>query len=104
MTLTVQQPGDPSWVAPGPGQLEKFDRILELRAAAARRYDDLLDNLGGIEGPSQDDAEHRRSWFVYVVRLDPDLDRDAVMAALRREGVATGLIGITGPGRTLWQT
>jgi perosamine synthetase len=26
---------------------------------------------------------------VYVVRLAPELDRDAVMAALRRDGVAT---------------
>jgi perosamine synthetase len=73
----------------GIAQLEKLDRILELRAAAARRYDDFLDDLGGIEGPPPDDAKHRRSWFVYVVRLDPDSDRDAVMAALRAEGVAT---------------
>ena len=73
----------------GIAQLEKLDRILELRAAAARRYDDLLDDLGGIEGLPPDDARHRRSWFVYVVKLDPDLDRDAVIAALRREGVAT---------------
>src|SRR5207249_3269105 len=64
----------------GIAQLEKLDRILELRAAAARRYDEFLDNLGGIEGPPPDDAEHRRSWFVYVVKLDSVLDRDAVMA------------------------
>ena len=73
----------------GIAQLEKLDRILELRAAAARRYDELLDELGGIEGPAPDDSAHRRSWFVYVVKLDPDLDRDGVMAALRREGVST---------------
>jgi perosamine synthetase len=73
----------------GIAQLEKLDRILELRAAAARRYDELLAELGGVEGPPPDNAEHRRSWFVYVVKLDPDLDRDAVMAALRREGVST---------------
>jgi perosamine synthetase len=73
----------------GIAQLEKFDRIMELRAAAARRYDEYLGDLGGVEGLSRDDAEHRRSWFVYVVKLDPDLDRDAVIAALRRGGVAT---------------
>ena len=73
----------------GIAQLEKLDRILELRAAAAGRYDELLAEVGGVEGPPPDNAEHRRSWFVYVVRLDPDLDRDAVMAALRNEGVAT---------------
>src|SRR5262249_35957154 len=73
----------------GIAQLEKLDRILELRAAAARRYDELLAELGGGEGPPPDNAEHRRSWFVYVVKLDADLDRDGVMAALRREGVST---------------
>ena len=73
----------------GIAQLEKLDRILELRAAAARRYDELLDELGGIEAPTPDDSAHRRSWFVYVVKLDPDLDRDGVMSALRREGVST---------------
>jgi perosamine synthetase len=73
----------------GLAQLEKLDRILELRAAAARRYAELLSGLDGIEAPAADDADHRRSWFVYVVKLDAALDRAAVMDALRREGVAT---------------
>jgi dTDP-4-amino-4,6-dideoxygalactose transaminase len=73
----------------GIAQLEKLDRILELRAAAARRYDDLLSGLGSVDTPSSDDADHRRSWFVYVVELAPDLDRDRVMDELRSRGVAT---------------
>jgi len=72
----------------GIAQLEKLDRILELRAAAARRYDDLLSGLGSVETPSPDTADHRRSWFVYVVKLAPDLDRTRVMEELRRKGVA----------------
>jgi perosamine synthetase len=73
----------------GIAQLEKLDRILELRAAAARRYDDLLSGLGSVDTPSPDDADHRRSWFVYVVELAPDSDRDRVMDELRGRGVAT---------------
>jgi perosamine synthetase len=73
----------------GLGQLEKLDRILELRGEAARRYGDLLAGLEGIEAPAADDTDHRRSWFVYVVKLEEELDRSAVMGALRREGVAT---------------
>ena len=73
----------------GLAQLEKLDRILELRAAAARRYRELLEDIAGVETPAPDDADHRRSWFVYVVKLDPALDREAVMAALQREGIAT---------------
>ena len=73
----------------GLAQLEKLDRILELRAAAAQRYDDLLGDLPGVEPPAADDADHARSWFVYVVKLDPALDRSAVMGSLRADGVAT---------------
>ena len=73
----------------GLAQLEKLDRILELREAAARRYGELLEGLVGVEVPSAADADHKRSWFVYVVKLDTELDRAAVMDALRREGVAT---------------
>ena len=73
----------------GVAQLEKLDRILELRAAAARRYGELLADLDGVETPAPDDAEHRRSWFVYVVKLAAAIDRDGVMASLRRAGVAT---------------
>jgi perosamine synthetase len=73
----------------GLAQLAKLDRILELRAAAAMRYDDLLSGLASVDRPSPDDAHHRRSWFVYVIRLAPDLDRARVMAELRRNGVAT---------------
>jgi dTDP-4-amino-4,6-dideoxygalactose transaminase len=73
----------------GLGQLEKLDRILELRAAAAERYGELLADVDGIEPPAPDDAERKRSWFVYVVKLDAALHRDGVMDALRAEGVAT---------------
>jgi perosamine synthetase len=73
----------------GLGQLEKLDRILELRTAAAERYAELLADIDGVEPPTPDDSEHRRSWFVYVVKLDHSLDRGAVMETLRREGVAT---------------
>jgi perosamine synthetase len=73
----------------GIAQLEKLDRILELRAAAAARYGELLAGVDGVETPLADDPDHTRSWFVYVVKLAPELDRDAVMADLRAEGIGT---------------
>jgi perosamine synthetase len=73
----------------GLAQLEKLERILELRANAARRYTELLEGVDGLESPAVDDPEHRRSWFVYVVKLAPGLDRATVMNSLRREGVST---------------
>ncbi len=73
----------------GLAQLEKLDRILELRGAAAARYGELLEGVDGVEVPWAADADHKRSWFVYVVKLDGGVDRAAVMDALRGEGVAT---------------
>jgi perosamine synthetase len=73
----------------GLAQLEKLERILELRADAAARYGELLAGVEGVEPPAADDAERRRSWFVYVVKLDGGIDRDAVMDTLRAEGIGT---------------
>jgi perosamine synthetase len=73
----------------GLAQLEKLDRILQLRAAAADRYTTLLADVEGVEPPLADDDDHERSWFVYVVRLAPKLDRERVIAALERDGVQT---------------
>ena len=73
----------------GIAQLEKLDEILERRAATAARYEDLLDGVDGVETPLPDDAAHKRSWFVYVVKLGPEIDRDAVMTGLRAQGIGT---------------
>ena len=73
----------------GLAQLEKLDRILELRRAAAGRYADLLAGIDGVALPARDDEEHVRSWFVYVVELDGALDREAVIASLAAAGVQT---------------
>ena len=72
----------------GIGQLEKLDRILEARRAVARRYNELLESVD-VETPLADDADHVRSWFVYVVKLPSGADRDGVMARLAAEGIAT---------------
>jgi perosamine synthetase len=73
--------------AVGIAQLEKLDELLEGRHRVADRYARLLADIDGVELPYR--GEQRRSWFVYVVRLAPGIDRAAVMAALRERGVAT---------------
>jgi perosamine synthetase len=73
----------------GIAQLEKLDRILELRMAAAARYGELLAGIDGVETPLADDSDHIRSWFVYVVKLARGIDRDVVMAELRTQGIGT---------------
>jgi perosamine synthetase len=72
----------------GIAQLEKLDLLLELRAAAAARYGELLADVE-VEPLCADDADHRRSWFVYVVALPHSADRDRVMSELRAAGIGT---------------
>lgn len=73
----------------GIAQLEKLDRILELRAQVAGRYRALLAEVDGAELAAVDDAEHHRSWFVFVVRLAAGIDRERVIDALTKQKVAT---------------
>jgi perosamine synthetase len=72
----------------GIGQLEKLDRLLALRAEVAERYARLLDDVE-VELLCADDADHRRSWFVYVIALPRGTDRDRVMSELRAQGIGT---------------
>jgi perosamine synthetase len=74
--------------AVGIAQLEKLSRILQLRAEVAARYEALLAPIEGVETLIADDADHRRSWFVYVVLLDESVDRDSVIGRLAEQGVA----------------
>jgi perosamine synthetase len=71
----------------GIAQLEKLDELLALRAAAADRYVDLLAGVDGVSTLLADDDDHRRSWFVYVVRLASGIDRDEVIRRLDEQGI-----------------
>jgi perosamine synthetase len=71
----------------GIAQMEKLEEILRLRTAAAARYSELLRGVEGIRLPLEDDADHVRSWFVYVVELEEGIDREHVLASLERDGV-----------------
>ena len=72
----------------GIGQLEKLDRILAARAEVAAGYAELLGGVD-VEPPLADDADHRRSWFVYVVRLPRGAPRDEIAHRLAERGVAS---------------
>ena len=82
----------------GIGQLERADALLGERARVAALYRERLAAIGGSpagegdpEGlvlPCEDRGAERRSWFVYVVQLPEDADREALIAALAERGVA----------------
>ena len=72
----------------GIGQLEKLDRLLAMRSEVAGRYESLLEGVE-VELLCADDADHRRSWFVYVVAVPPGVDRGRVIEELRAQGIGT---------------
>jgi len=71
----------------GFGQVEKLDEILPRRARVAQAYNELLAGIDGVELPLADDADHERSWFVYVVGLPDNATRERVISTFERERV-----------------
>jgi perosamine synthetase len=71
-------------------QLRRLTEMLSTREAAARRYDRMLREIAEVERPPVDVVGLSISWFAYVVRLSPGLNRERVQAAMSREGIATG--------------
>jgi perosamine synthetase len=71
----------------GLAQVEKLPSLLERRAAVAAAYGERLAGVPGVEAPLAARGQEVRSWFVYVVRLADEVDRDAVIRELRERGI-----------------
>ena len=71
----------------GLAQLEHLEDMLSERARVAALYADALGEIEGLELPYPDAAGDRRSWFVYVVQLPQDVDRDGAIRSLRERVV-----------------
>ncbi len=73
----------------GLAQVRRLDELLGRRAAVAATYDALLWNFEGAKPLAPAKPGMSLSWFVYVVRLAPGLDRDGLMTALAVRGIAS---------------
>jgi perosamine synthetase len=71
----------------GVAQLERLDAMLAARARIAALYGDALAGIEGLELPCPDADGDSRSWFVYVVQLPLEVDRDGAIRALRERGI-----------------
>ncbi|MEW6717805.1 MAG: DegT/DnrJ/EryC1/StrS family aminotransferase [Chloroflexota bacterium] len=69
-------------------QMRRLTELLDKRARVAGWYEERLGGIG-VETPQVLPETTRPSWFVYVVRLSPDLNRDAVAQALAELGIPT---------------
>jgi len=73
----------------GVAQVEKLAEMLSARERVAAMYAERLAGVEGVEPPIAGRDAERRSWFVYVVRLEDEIDRDATIARLAERGVAS---------------
>ncbi|MDI7278035.1 MAG: DegT/DnrJ/EryC1/StrS family aminotransferase [Anaerolineae bacterium] len=71
----------------GLAQLGRIEELLARRERVAGWYDERLQGLEGLTTPHIAATTSRMSWFVYVVRLAPGIDRAALMARLEEHGI-----------------
>lgn len=71
----------------GRAQMQRLDELLTKREQVAGWYGEALQGIQGVEQPELAETTTRMSWFVYVIRLDPSIDRAALMRALAERGV-----------------
>lgn len=71
----------------GAVQMTRLEELLQKREQVAAWYADRLAEIPGIEPPHIAPGTTRTSWFVYVIRFAPGIDRDRVARALDQEGI-----------------
>ncbi len=69
-------------------QMRRLDELLRKRDRVANWYAERLSEIPGVEVPVIEPFTTRMSWFVYVVRFDAKIDRDALAKRLEGRGVA----------------
>ena len=75
--------------AVGVAQLRRLDRLLERRERVAAMYTRRLASVQGVAPLTPARAGMTVSWFIYVVRVAPDVGRDALAARLGARGIPT---------------
>ena len=73
--------------AMGAVQMTRLDDLLTKREQVAGWYAERLAEIPGIEIPYIAPSTTRMSWFVYVIRLDPKIDRANFAKRLEARGI-----------------
>ena len=77
----------------GIAQLQRFEEILERRAAIAAFYGQKLRSIPELTLPCGAAINCKMSWFVYVVRLEAgfsEADRDRIACEMKSRGIGVG--------------
>ncbi len=71
----------------GTVQMSRLEELLDNRNRVADWYAERLSEIPGVEIPAIEPFTTRMSWFVYVVRFDPKIDRDQLARNLETQGI-----------------
>ncbi len=71
----------------GLAQMQRFDELISKRDQVAEWYNQRLPEIPGIEIPTIAKYTSRVSWFVYVIRFAPGLDRNGIAKKLGKLGI-----------------
>lgn len=71
----------------GEVQMGRLDELLDKREQVAQWYLERLAEIPGVEPYAISPNTNRVSWFVFVVKFSPDIDRDALSQKLKARGI-----------------
>ncbi len=71
----------------GVAQLGRIEELLAKRQRVAQMYNERLEEVEGVTIPFVVPTTTRMSWFVYVIRLAIEIDRNKVMGELGERGI-----------------
>lgn len=68
-------------------QMSRLEELLPKRDQVAEWYGQRLKNIAGVMAPCVDKTTTRTSWFVYVIRVDPGVNRETLAQRLAERGI-----------------
>ncbi|HTR89870.1 MAG TPA: DegT/DnrJ/EryC1/StrS family aminotransferase, partial [Solirubrobacteraceae bacterium] len=68
-------------------QLARLPELMAARGQVAALYRETLAEIEGLELPCENTDRDKRGWFVFVVQLPREVDRDDTVRALAERGV-----------------
>jgi len=71
----------------GAAQMLRLEELLQKRERVAAWYAERLAEIANVEAPFIEKYSTRMSWFVYVVRFNPLIDRDSLAKRLEARGI-----------------
>lgn len=71
----------------GVAQMQRIDELIARRSQVAEWYNQRISEIPGLEAPTMANYTSRVSWFVYVVRFAPGLERNLIAQKLGELGI-----------------